>query len=214
MLLFCQFCNKECKNLNSQRNHERRCPKNSERVIYINGMLGKKGSNQYIKAREMGLEIPKISEETRKKLSESSSRQGKIRFANPIYREKISIAMKDAVKKYPESYTARNRGRTKQIEKYGLIFQGCWELQFYEYCLEKNILIERNKKGFHYEWHGKRTYFPDFYLPHYNLFIEVKGYETDRDKAKWKYFPHRLQVIRKQDIEDIRNRIPLCLGKE
>ena len=30
----------------------------------------------------------------------------------------------------------------------------------------------------------KRNYIPDFYLPDYDMYIEVKGYWTDR--AKWK----------------------------
>jgi hypothetical protein len=37
-----------------------------------------------------------------------------------------------------------------------------------------------------------------------DLYIEVKGYETDRDRAKWKYFPKKLRVIRSKDIKEIR----------
>ena len=43
----CQYCQKDCVNLNSHRNHERTCPNNLNRQ-YKNGMLGKRGSNQYL----------------------------------------------------------------------------------------------------------------------------------------------------------------------
>ena len=65
-MYICQYCNKECKNSNSHKNHERTCPSNPNRK-YNNGMLGKKGANQWTKAKETGIEY-KISEESRKKM--------------------------------------------------------------------------------------------------------------------------------------------------
>lgn len=80
--LHCTYCNKQCKNQNSFKNHERTCPENPNRK-YKNGMTGKKGSNQYIKAKELNLPYPmnpqkgkpgikgrKHSEKTKKLLSE------------------------------------------------------------------------------------------------------------------------------------------------
>jgi len=64
----CQYCNKECKNANSLRNHERLCKNNPNRQENSRGMLGKKGNNQFSKAREEGKPIPKRSEETKQKL--------------------------------------------------------------------------------------------------------------------------------------------------
>jgi len=112
--------------------------------------------------------------------------------------------MKRAVEKYPGSYGASNRGRTKRIDKHGISFQGKWELEFYEWCLSNSIKIIRPEEGFPYVWEGSRTYFPDFYLPDHDLFVEVKGYETERDRAKWKAFPRKLTVVRRQQIEQIR----------
>lgn len=68
-MIICKFCKKECKNKNSLRNHERLCPSNPNRN-YTNGMKGKKGSNQFIKAKEEGREII-VSEDTRKKHSDN-----------------------------------------------------------------------------------------------------------------------------------------------
>jgi hypothetical protein len=180
--------------------------------VYENGMLGKRGSNQYIKAKEFGLDPPLVSKETRLKLSEKSKYNSIKWFSNPENKEKHRLSMREAVKKYPKSYTASNRGRTKQIEKYGVKFQGKWEFEFFEYCIDSEIEIERNETGFPYQWNGERLYFPDFYLPKLKLFVEVKGYETERDRAKWRDFPFKLKVIRVKEINQIRNQIPLCLG--
>ena len=66
---------------------------------------------------------------------------------------------------------------------------------------------ERPNKGFNYTWNGNRTYFPDFYLPSLNLYVEVKGYETERDTAKWSQFPKKLFVIKAKEIKEIRKGI-------
>ena len=66
-MLICQFCMKECKNKNSLAQHERCCPSNPNRN-YKNGMFGKKGTNQYSKAKELGVDA-KMSESTKQKIS-------------------------------------------------------------------------------------------------------------------------------------------------
>lgn len=55
-LFICSYCGSERKNSNSWKNHERSCPANPDRP-YVNGMTGKKGSNQFIKAHEKGLSL-------------------------------------------------------------------------------------------------------------------------------------------------------------
>lgn len=207
-MLLCKFCNQERKNSNSLRNHERLCKSNPQRDIsYFETdtsklkKTGRPGTNQYIKAKELGLPKPILSDETRKKMSDGS----KNRAWTDERRKNHSESMKLAVAKYPESYTSSNRGRTKQIEKYGVKFQGKWELAFYEYCLLNNISIVRSNEWFSYKWNGERKYFPDFYLSEYDVYIEVKGYETERDVAKWSQFPKKLCVIKQEQIAEISN---------
>jgi hypothetical protein len=156
-------------------------------------------SNQWTKAKETGVPY-NLKDETRKKLGKSS----KTRVWTEEMRKKHSEAMKKAVLENPESYTSSNRGRTKQIIYNGIKFQGRWELEFYKYCEEKNINIQRSNEWFEYEWNGIRKYFPDFYLPDFDLYIEVKGYETERDQAKWSQFPKKLKIIKKEEIYDMR----------
>ena len=113
------------------------------------------------------------------------------------------VSMKRAVEEHPESYTSSNRGRTKQIIAHGIKFQGSWELIFFEWCLSKQITISRCEQWFNYEWNGTRKYNPDFYLPDRDFYVEIKGYKTEKDEAKWSAFPHKLLIISKMEIEHI-----------
>ena len=111
--------------------------------------------------------------------------------------------MKKAVEKNPEAYTSSNRGRTKQIIYNNIKFHGSWELKFYQWCESNNVNCIRNSTGFKYNWFGERTYFPDFYLPDYDTYVEVKGYKTERDDAKWSQFPNKLLTVVKKDMINI-----------
>ena len=158
--------------------------------------------NQYTKAKSLGLPLPKLSPESIAKSIETKIKNNTLNWTDE-QRKNQSYSMKQAVEKYPESYTSSNRGRTKQIEKYGIKFQGSWELTYYEWCLFNDIKIERCTQRFTYEWEGTRTYNPDFYLPDTQTYVEVKGYETDKDRAKWQNFPHKLVIIRKKEIKEM-----------
>ena len=67
----CKYCGKECKNKNSLVQHEIRCKQNPNHIICLGNKgytKGHKGTNQFIKAKELGLPIPKVSQETRDKI--------------------------------------------------------------------------------------------------------------------------------------------------
>ena len=162
--------------------------------------------NQWTKAKETGVPYI-IKDETRKKLSNHTKSMNLKHWSNPDNKIKHSIAMKLAVEKYPESYSSSNRGRTKQIIIDGVKLQGKWEADFYTWAKSEGLNPKRPDVGFKYTWKGIRTYFPDFYLPSLDLYIEVKGYETERDTAKWTQFPKKLFVIKAKEIKEIRKGI-------
>ena len=198
-MLNCRHCNRITKNLRSNQQHEIRCKENPNRIKVIPsyGMLGKKGANQYTYG---GV----CSEATKKKLSESTTAINKKRWSDPENKIKQSTAMKLAVANNPDSYTSANRGRTKQIIVDGIKLQGQWEVDFYNWAKEKGLNPTRPSQGFKYQWNGERTYYPDFYIASLDLYVEVKGYETDRDNAKWLQFPEKLRIIKKEEIKQIR----------
>lgn len=161
---------------------------------------GKPGKNQFTKAKELGLPPPVISLETRAKIS--------VRNKNVVWdetrRQNHSQAMQRAVQQHPESYTSSNRGRTKQIEFDGIKFQGQWELDFYKWAKDQGLEPKKPTKAFKYHYQGERWYHPDFYIEKLNAYVEIKGYETDKDRAKWTQFPEKLIIIKEQQIKEIR----------
>jgi hypothetical protein len=183
----CIYCQKEFAKRNGITLHQRSCKFNPNRVAHPN-----QWTNGYTWKPET---LEKISQASKKQIwcEEKRARQ--------------SIIMKRAVENNPESYTSSNRGRTKQIEYKEIKFQGQWELDFYMWCEEQGIAVERSKVWFDYNWNGARKYNPDFYLPELNTYVEVKGYETDRDRNKWLQFPKNLVIIKAKQIFEIRKGI-------
>ena len=203
----CIYCAKELKK--NDHSHQKFCKKNPERKIISrsgerNGMFGKRGkncSNQFKKAKEEN-RIVKFSEESINKMKISST--GKKHGEKTI--EKIKKSMKEAVRKNPESYSASNiNGRTKKSIYKNIILDSNWEIEFAKWCDEKNIAWEKNIKGFEYEYKGNRIYYPDFYLPEVKLYVEIKGYEREKDKLKWKAVPGII-IIKRKEIEKIKRR--------
>jgi hypothetical protein len=86
-----------------------------------------------------------------------------------------------------------------------VLVDGSWEKLLAEYLDSRNINWVRNKKRFPYHFENKdRWYTPDFYIPDHDFYIEVKGYETEKDVHKWNHFPHPLFIVRKRQIKDIK----------
>lgn len=197
--MICQFCNRVAKSLNSNRQHEIRCKSNPDGVTVkpSYGMLGKKGANQYTYGAIM-------LDSTKQKISKASTDYNNTRWSDPDNRLRQSIAMKKAVDRNPEAYSSSNRGRTKQIIIDGIKLQGQWEVDFYLWAKAQGLEPTRPTESFEYNWNGVRSYFPDFYIKSQDLYIEVKGYETERDRAKWRDFPKNLRIIKEAEIKQIR----------
>jgi hypothetical protein len=119
-------------------------------------------------------------------------------------KRKLSETMKKRISENPELFMGGNRGRVCQIEVDGIRLHGKWELIFYMWAKNLGIVILRTPKGFPYMWNGERTYYPDFYIPAHNIYVEIKGYEKERDRAKWNQFPERLLVVKRSQIEKIK----------
>ena len=214
----CEFCNRECKNKNSLVQHQIRCINNPNKISVLSnykiyndkikaGIIKKdekKYTNQYDKAKKLGLEKPKMSKETLLKISIGAKTQK----WNNDRREKHSISMIKATLNHPESYSSRNvSGRTKSyevIDSFGneTKLNGGWEKLFYEYLtLNKIKWTNIISEVFTYEWENKtRRYFPDFYLPNYNIYVEIKGYQRDRDLLKWNSL-NNLIILKKDEIK-------------
>jgi hypothetical protein len=167
------------------------------------GMLGKRGMNQFTKAKQEG-RTHVVTDETKLKLSESSK--------NRKHSAKTKNKMSEITKARHAAGWNPVCGRAKKYEYISLIaghvsLDGTWELMVAKYLDSIGVTWKRNKNKFVYiHLNGKdSTYTPDFYVKEWDSYIEVKGYETELDRCKWKQFPHKLLVWKKEKINEIKN---------
>lgn len=123
-------------------------------------------------------------------------------------RKMHSDLMKQKVASNPESYSVKNvSGRVKMIEYNGNVFKGNWEKIVAVYLDNHNIKWTNKLLPIKYFWEEKNSYhayFPDFYLLDLDVYIEVKGYERERDRCKWKALAN-LIILKEIDIIKIQN---------
>jgi hypothetical protein len=101
-------------------------------------------------------------------------------------------------------------GRAKKInyeKNDGVVISvdGSWELRCCIYLDSINVTWERNLKRFEYINLSGNTskYTPDFYVKDWDSYIEIKGYETDLDRCKWKQFKYNLLIWNKQKLKEL-----------
>lgn len=91
--------------------------------------------------------------------------------------------------------------------------QRTWERDFALWCNANNIIWERCKPLTYYIDNKRRNYTPDFYLPEYDLYIEIKGYWWGNDRAKMKEVIGQYPNKKIKIIENTNWKEALCLNK-
>ena len=183
------------------RNKKSESPKlaNGKTQAWLDAMTKRKGhagKNQYTKAIETG--VPYIlSQESRNKISEA------VKTRTPEFNKKIGEKIsKTCLKKSFEGEWHTSLAKRMHYEYKGEDYHGKWEYAFAIYSDRKQLGWKRNKNRFAYEFEGKtRFYTPDFVRD--NDYIEIKGYETEKDRAKWGQFPLKLDVLKEQELREL-----------
>ena len=177
--LFCQYCGKQCKNLNSLKQHEKRCKNNPNRIklspICKKGNIAwNKGLNKYIDER-----IKKYGNTNSERI-----KNGEIK--NPG-------GLKDNSVKYCYKYGTYH----------GIRCDSSWELAYLVYCIEHNIEIERNTNGYEYFINNKKhLFYPDFFFNKKEL-VEIKGLQDATWEAKHEAYPDIIFLFKKDMIKYI-----------
>lgn len=87
-------------------------------------------------------------------------------------------------------------------------YKGYWcdssyELAWIIYQLDHSIPFSRNLAKFQYEFDEKIcNWIPDFILSD-GSYVEIKGYETERSRAKIRDFPHPIVLLKEKDLTQI-----------
>lgn len=215
----CAFCDKVCKNANSLRNHERLCKANPDRQLTtyekygpIEGFntKGHKSWNKGLTA-ETNASLAKASQTMKAKYAAGEMPPHYNPFVDPNVRARHKASMKKAY----SNYTRRTPGKFKYGWYKDIWCDSSWELAYLLYSLDHSINIQRNKLGFSYIWEDSvHTYFPDFYLPDTNTYIEVKGYKSERDVAKISQFADTLIVVDAETMKPILAYVQNNYGKQ
>jgi hypothetical protein len=208
----CKYCKKEIKNKGGLAMHEMGCPLNPHRIIYKSNFIkynedvrnGKKiGKNQYILAKEKG-EKWEMSKESIEKFKKSMTGKS----VSSLTKEKLSLSRSKIIEELGNGGFKNIKWyKIYNIEKEEFIVRGTWELKIANLLNDNNIKWIRKIYLKYNDNEIIRTYTPDFYLPGFNKYIEVKGYFSEKDKRKIKLVLEKnkidLLIIDKNLIKDL-----------
>lgn len=181
---YCKYCNKECKNNNSLRNHERLCKANPNRQFTKfndNCWQKAKGTNKFIKAKKLGIEI-KVSTETKAKIS--NSKKGKVHSEET--KQKISKSMKVYLLKNPDKVPYLLNHSSKGIS---------YPERYFKFILSSNKIYY----DFQYQ---EGLYSLDFKIN--NIDLEIDGDQHYLDKKIIKHDIIRNKVLTDKGYKIIR----------
>jgi hypothetical protein len=151
----------------------------------------KGSSNQYTKAKVEGKEIP------------IGANKGKI---GTFLGKNHSAEVKELIRE-KALLSNHRRLRKKMIEYNGVMLDSTWELELAQRLDEQNIRWERPKP---IRWSDSEgilhNYFPDFFLPDYNLYLDPKNpHAYNVQKKKIDQLKKQLtNLVILTNIEDIR----------
>ena len=95
-------------------------------------------------------------------------------------KKKISLTEKRSTRIY--------KHKTKYFYN-NIYFRSNWEISFVKWCEKENLKYEYEPKRFNL---GEINYIPDFYLPDWNFWVEVKGYWDEKSKLKCMSFKEKI----------------------
>jgi hypothetical protein len=222
-VLYCKFCGKECKSLNSLKQHEIRCNKNPNKLIIdFSKRSSENASRKGINKGKRWINNGVISKWVKPELLPDYLNKGWLLGMDDNYKQKLSNVLKgkpmgkcldpkaeeERKRKISESMKGntnwmfnKTRGNSKKGWYKGIFCDSTWELAFVVYYKEHNLYIERCKEKREYIWKNeKHIYYPDFITD--DGIIEIKGYKVKGYKEKQIYNPD-IKVLYYEDIKDI-----------
>jgi len=121
------------------------------------------------------------------------------------YRKELSKrAIKAGIGGYKPG-SGRSKGQWYESPIAGRVYlDSSYEVRYAKYLDENKIQWKKNTKKFPYVFEDKNlNYIPDFYLIESDEYIETKGYKTDKDEAKWKYFSYKLKILFNNNLKEL-----------
>jgi len=144
------------------------------------------------------------------KLKASCSIGGKS-WKGKHHSEKTKEKLSKIAKKNNLGGITKGGGRGKHGWYKGYWCDSSWELAWVIYQLDHNIKFERNTSKFSYFFNNKKcNYIPDFKID--DEYYEIKGWKEARTLAKIRQFPEKLNVLYREDLEEIFDYVNFTYG--
>lgn len=138
------------------------------------------------------------------KRNEIHTKAGKTSFISVDRRKSMMEGLKRSPNRHKLGGYRKGSKRWKGEKYNGVWMDSSWEVRFVKKLDEFGIKWRKNFAPFEYEYDNViRRYVPDFYLPEIDTWVEVKGWETEKDFFKWKDFPHKLSIVRGDKLAEI-----------
>ena len=188
----CKFCGKECHNLNSLKQHECRCKLNPNRKAFTNLSNANCGwSKGLTKETDVRVKNNSISSKNYYKTHEGA-------FKGKHHTEEFKKWLSDYQTNLNHSGHNRNsHGKRGKLDN--IYFMSTYELAYYIYRRDNNMIIKPCKSRYKYIYKNKTHYYtPDFIIEN-NQIVEIKGRETELDKIKYKAVPN-LKILYQKEI--------------
>lgn len=222
-IVFCQYCGRECKSLNSLKQHERRCKNNPNRLIVDfskrtpekstrkginkgNTWVNNGIDNKFIKSFEienylnLGWKLG-LSDTYKQKISNSLIGVSTGKASNEEAEQLRKIRISNSMKHNPNCGGYREKsGRGKKGKYKGIYCDSSWELAFVVYHLDNELKISRCNEQRKYIFNNvEHIYIPDFITD--NGIIEIKGYKSEQWNEKHKQNPD-IKVLYYEDMKE------------
>ena len=214
----CRYCDKECMSTSSLLAHESVCPSNENRKMWERKWSLEKKLSFSKKCLDTKCNNSFWTDNRREE-----QRNHTVEFNQSYWTEEKRLLhskiMIDVVKNNPNSYSKNNvSGRVKMhrvVSSDGPTdVKGKWELKVADWLNKNNVRWTNNIPPFSYFWNDSwHLYFPDFYISDFDTYIEVKGYETERDRCKWDAIPKPLIIIKEKEYKDLENVLNIFAGE-
>jgi len=194
-MLICKFCNKECTNFNSLRNHERLCGLNPKKQVSNLALRQNKIPWNKGLTKESDERVRKNAQAISKSLIGIQSKTiwtDEMRKAKSEWRKQLHM---DFPETHPNRRLAGNRKKMTYPEKVA-----------YDYLTRYNIVFEHNKKI--------DKYYPDFVIG--KLIVEIDGvqwHDKEKDSIRDEVISsYGYKVFRILSTENIEERLSEILG--
>lgn len=76
------------------------------------------------------------------------------------------------------NYSLKQQYKKNKHKNTGLIYQSLNEKDFLDFCINNKIVVEKGKRIKYYYNNTEKYYYSDFFIPKYNLIIEIKSSYT------------------------------------